>query len=167
MCKTSLHTLNMNPFYLCTCMFILTHIHNKYTDRQRDVAWPVVDIGKPGKENMNNVLWNCSLATTQSWNSCGIPQSLPGHAGSGLEYRVCNEETANLCRRLLCPAHDKSFQVQWQAQDFSRSEDCRQSRDKGLSRGREYSFKMLTDHLVTEKDSLPVPEVREAWGQMA
>lgn len=116
MCKASLHSWKINPLYFCMCMYMLTHIYNKYTYRERDVAWPVVDICKLGKENTNNVLWNCSLATTQ--NSYGIPQSLPGPAGSGLEHRVCNEETENLCRRLLCPGHDKSFQPQWQVEDL-------------------------------------------------
>lgn len=116
MWKASLHTWKINSSYFCMCIYTLTHIHNKYTYRQRDVAWPVADICKPGKENMNNVLWNFSLTTTQ--NSCGILQSLPGHAGSGLEHRVCNEKTVNLCRRLLCPGHDKSFQPQWQLEDL-------------------------------------------------
>lgn len=74
-----------------------------------------------------------------------------------------NREKADLCRRLLCQGDDKPFQAE--TSGFARPGDCRQQRDKGLSRGREYSFKMITGHLVTEKDCLPVPEVRETRGQ--
>lgn len=70
MYKTSLHTGRFTHFiYVCVRVCSQTYITNIHTER--DVAWPVVDICKPGKENMNCVLWNCSLAATQ--NSCGYP----------------------------------------------------------------------------------------------
>lgn len=40
---------------------------------------------------MNNLLWKCTLATTQSYNSYGILQPLPGCAVSRLEAHTIEQ----------------------------------------------------------------------------
>lgn len=113
MCKASLHTWKINPFYFCMSTYMHTHLYNKYA--YRDVAWPMVDIA-----NREKRIWKmCSR--TAHWQLLKIVvghPSCPAHAGSGLEHGIWNEETANLCRRLLCPGHDKSFQPQQQVEDL-------------------------------------------------
>lgn len=109
---------------------------------------------------MNNLLWKCTLTTTQSYNSCGIPQPLPGHAVSRLKHTLYNREQADLCRRLLCQENDKPFQAQTQV-DLQGLKTAGSRETKGFQEEENIQFKMLTGHLVTEKDCLPVPEVRE------
>lgn len=125
--KASLHTWKIDSFYFCTCIYMLRHIYITKIHTEREMWF---DIWKPGKDNTKNVLGNCSLATTQ--NSCGTPQSLSGSAGSRLEHRVHNKETANLCRRLPCPGHDKSFQPQWQVEDLQGLKTVGSTETKGF-----------------------------------